>query len=482
MSNNIIKLLGFEDPAIEVSGFKDSGNQRIITVSKKAVPTFCPVCESRMHSKGIYTRTVNHPIMQDGRQIILKLQQRRYKCINPACGYTKNDEFSFVDPGRRNSNLTDYLLVMAFKDPNMTAAQIAARFNVSDTYAIETFARYVDMPRRQLTEAICIDEVYVDINYRCKYAMVIQDFITGEPIDMLPSRREEFTEPYFASIPPAQRNRVKYLVTDMYRPYLSFVDKYFPNAVSVIDSFHVVKMINNHLRQYIMKLIRKYRDIDLAKHETLEQQLGRRIDFTASKEYYLLKNFQWIILKNNDDINYSSPSRFNHKLRRYLSVGDIEYMLFEIDPALRDLRNLKEKYIRFNRDYGGKYKEARTKLMYIIEDYEGCPYPIFHTIAESLRYHFIPITNSFIMVERHCNGNDHVKRLSNGPAEALNRIVKDMKRNGRGYRNFEHLRNRFLFSQRKNAAILGTPRSREDACPKTGIKRGPYIKKSKYEK
>ena len=79
MSNNIIKLLGFEDPAIEVSGFKDSGNQRIITVSKKAVPTFCPVCESRMHSKGIYTRTVNHPIMQDGRQIILKLQQRRYK-------------------------------------------------------------------------------------------------------------------------------------------------------------------------------------------------------------------------------------------------------------------------------------------------------------------------------------------------------------------------------------------------------------------
>ena len=33
-----------------------------------------------------------------------------------------------------------------------------------------------------------------------------------------------------------------------------------------------------------------------------------------------------------------------------------------------------------------------------------------------------------------------------------------MKRNGRGYQNFSHLRNRFLFSQRENAAILGVPK------------------------
>ena len=41
------------------------------------------------------------------------------------------------------------------------------------------------------------------------------------------------------------------------------------------------------------------------------------------------------------------------------------------------------------------------------------------------------------------------------PAEVLNRIVKGMKRDGRDYKNFEHLRNRFLYSQRANTSDSG---------------------------
>ena len=67
----------------------------------------------------------------------------------------------------------------------------------------------------------------------------------------------------------------------------------------------------------------------------------------------------------------------------------------------------------------------------------------------------------------------------NGPIESLNRIVKDMKRNGRGFRNFEHLRNRFLFANRANAQMLSVPLPPERYLVKTGIKRGPYEKKNK---
>ena len=35
-------------------------------------------------------------------------------------------------------------------------------------------------------------------------------------------------------------------------------------------------------------------------------------------------------------------------------------------------------------------------------------------------------------------------RLSNGLIESLNRKVKDIKRLGRGFQNFEHMRNRFF--------------------------------------
>ena len=46
-------------------------------------------------------------------------------------------------------------------------------------------------------------------------------------------------------------------------------------------------------------------------------------------------------------------------------------------------------------------------------------------------------------------------RLSNGPIESLNRKVKDLKRMGRGYRNFEHFRNRFLYATRNNPVLNG---------------------------
>ena len=52
-------------------------------------------------------------------------------------------------------------------------------------------------------------------------------------------------------------------------------------------------------------------------------------------------------------------------------------------------------------------------------------------------------------------------RLSNGPIESLNRKVKDLKRSGRGYRNFEHFRNRFLFSTRNRPVLNGISNSRQ---------------------
>ena len=103
-----------------------------------------------------------------------------------------------------------------------------------------------------------------------------------------------------------------------------------------------------------------------------------------------------------------------------LRIYDYEHELFKINQNLAGFRDLKEMYIDFN--------------------------------------------------------NKYVGRLSNGPMEPLNRIPKDMKRHARGYGNFEHIRNRFLFSQRKNAAILAVPKPWKDVCFRTDNTRGPYKK------
>ena len=85
-----------------------------------------------------------------------------------------------------------------------SSTAIASRFNVSDTLAHEVFDRYVKLDRLSLTDAISVDEVFLDVDEHCKYSLAIHDFHTGDPIDLLRSRRMNVTEPYFTSIPILQ--------------------------------------------------------------------------------------------------------------------------------------------------------------------------------------------------------------------------------------------------------------------------------------
>ena len=281
--DNIIKYLNFEDDGLEVLDQRVEKGKRILTIQKKPVTHFCPVCSCRMHSKGISPRTINHPVMQDGLQLILIVNQRRWQCTNAACKNIITDEFSFVERYKRNTKLADILIVDAFRDPNMTAAQIARKFSVSDTYALTTFSKYVDMHRRQL------------------------------------------------AIPAAERNRVRYLVSDMYRPYITYVDKYFPNAISVVDSFHVVKHINHQIQLYMSALARRIRNLDLERHYERELSSHRKIKFIPSREYILVKHYQWIILMNQSELNYSDPPFYRPRLGFYADIHKLEYMLFHCD-------------------------------------------------------------------------------------------------------------------------------------------------------
>ena len=138
-----------------------------------------------------------------------------------------NDEFSFIDKYKQSTNVTDILIVEEFRNYNNSMSDIASKFYVSDSHVIEVFSRYVDIKRETLPEVISIDEVHVNILPEGEYALMILNYITGEPIDILPSRKNATTEEFFLNIPPSERNKVKYLISDMYNPYISFVNKYF---------------------------------------------------------------------------------------------------------------------------------------------------------------------------------------------------------------------------------------------------------------
>ena len=454
--NSITDLLDLEDSDIQITSVQVEGSRKLITLESPPVPHFCPSCGFRMHSRGIKTRTISHPILQDGYELVLLLKQRRWRCTNPDCSYETNESFRFVNPNRRTTNATDMLIVLAFRDLNESASSIARKFKTSDTHVLDIFDRYVKMERLALTDIISVDEVYTDMDSDGKYALVIQDFHTGDPIDLLRNRRSKITEPYFVSIPMEERSQVKYLLSDMYNPYISFVDKYFPNAVPVVDPFHVIQWIVHAIDMYIRQLERGFRKRDREREERLSAEQGRPVSLPVSDELYLLKKYRWLILSNRDNVTYHTDARMDPHFRRLMNTYDYEDALFRIDPRLKTIRDLKEMYVSYNARNAGKPMRAAEEIEDLIDHYYHCGDSLFVDFAQLLSKYKEPILNSFVMVEKNGPGGLYDSRLSNGPIESLNRKIKDLKRLGRGFRNFEHLRNRFLYATRNNPILYGS--------------------------
>ena len=155
------------------------------------------------------------------------------------------------------------------------------------------------------------------------------------------------------------------------------------------------------------------------------------------------------------------PDRKKYTLAKYFS------------SISRDTRKT-VKYV-FNRSHADRPDEARSAPDALISEYKSSGYTIFEEVAKALSTYKQAVINSFTVIERtDSKGHTIRSRLSNGPMESLNRVPKDMKRHARGYSNFEHIRNRFLFAMRKNAPILASPRSYEQVRQPAGSKRCSY--------
>ena len=461
--NDITTFLDLEDSKIIIEDITTNDRVKTITLSTRPEARFCPQCGFRMHSRGIKIRKINHPILQDTYQVRILLKQRRWRCTNEQCAREENETFNFIGKRRRNTNASDFLIIHEFRDLNISAADIARKFGTSDTHVLRVFDRYVNMKRLPFSDVISIDEVYLNMDQDCKYVLVIQDFRTGEPIDLLKSRRQNVTEPYFAAIPKEERFAVQYLISDMNNEYLRYVEKYFPNATAVIDSFHVIQWINMELDKHLRSLQKAFAERDIKRQEEKSAETGRQVRLPMSDEVYLLKNYRFFLLSNADSIKYHDDPHMDRHFRYLMRTADYEELFFRIDPSLKELRDLKERYIRFNTVNAGKPQKAASEIGPLIDLYAHCEQDIFIRFSKLLKRHRDPIINSFILIER-LDKDDHsiVSRLSNGPIESMNRKAKDLKRLGRGYRNFDHLRNRFLYATRMDPELDGRERAADD--------------------
>lgn len=479
--NTIAQVLNIVDEDSDVTDFHIEGSVKFVTITKRLNHNLhCPFCGSKLNSKGKFTNHPKNQILQDGYTISLTVIGRRWKCSARDCDYTCQDTFAFVEPHKQTTKIIPIRIVMELKDIKLSCRQVASRFNVSDTYVHQTFMKYVNLKRKPLTEFICIDEVFLNLSPTCKYALVIMDFVTGEVLDIVESRREHITQHYFLSIPKEERDRVKYLCCDMYDPYINYTTKYFTNSVPITDSFHVLQWLLRLIRGYINKVKKKYQEKDRLR--LAEKNHQSNSDFKTIKEcdeVYILKKADWVILKNQSNWRYVEP-HYSNRLKKVMDTYAWENAFLDLDPNFRPMRIYKDLYETFNESFINDLDGASKRLDELISIYKNCEFSIFREFSKLLENYYDSIINSFIYVKaiRTDKKTEALRRLSNGPMESFNGIPSALRTQSHGVDNFHFVKNRILWHLWDDAPIRIIPEPGAK-IKREGKKRGPYKKKEK---
>jgi transposase len=182
------------------------------------------------------SRFRDHPIQ--GQPTWLELKRQRFACRFDGCTKTPYEDLPDLDTERR--------MTVRFRRKIEEDAVALTFVRAADVNGVhETLVRRVfdDLAKRKLTDyrvklprVICIDEKVIH-GVPC---LTLGDGEARTMLDMRPSRIDKDIRPYFAEM--RGRDQVQVVCQDMWRGYRIITRDLFPNARTVIDKFHAVRM------------------------------------------------------------------------------------------------------------------------------------------------------------------------------------------------------------------------------------------------
>lgn len=429
MYDNIIKIYNLESihNKIESLTTTKSNDQLILHLRLKKQAMTCPICKTTpMYFHGYRLKQIIHSVSIE-HKVQIAYQSRRYKCKR--CLKVISESNPFNQSYERLSLNTKLSILKHLKDIHHNFADTAKLFNVSSQSVINIFDKYIDVRRRKLGDIISIDEVFTNKMNKYKYACVIYDFNTSKIIDIIATRHKSYLTNYFLRIPLEERKGVKAVIIDMWPTYYDVAKLCFPNALVAIDSFHIIKNLNEAIKQIRIQVQRKY-DQDSSRLEHNDMY------------YYMLKKFHYFFVKDYEKI-YDGKIRVS-KMKGYWHKSEILNYLLKIDDSLTRAYRLKEAYRTFN--LTANYNDCGERLDELITEFKNSEFEVYRTFGQTLYTWRDSIKNSFIRI----NG----RRISNGPIESTNNKIKTIIKNSNGIRYFYRFRNKVLYSINKDIPII----------------------------
>lgn len=102
-----------------------------------------------------------------------------------------------------------------------------------------------------------IDEFSATKDTISKLAFIIVNQDSRNIFDINNSRIYKDIYKYFSRYQRSDRNKVKFITMDLYKPYYILMHKLFPNTILIPDRFHIVLQIRNALDKTRINLCKK---------------------------------------------------------------------------------------------------------------------------------------------------------------------------------------------------------------------------------
>ena len=359
-----------------------------------------------------------------GTPMSLAWKKHRMRCANPNCA-----KRSWVLGDHRIAAKNCLLTTRAAKWATVqvgggrTVSEVAAELacdwhTVND--AVITYGEALlaaDRKRLNKTTAIGLDEtsfVKLGDHVHTHYATTVADVENHQIIDILPTRKYVDVAGWIDKQPKGWKERIRFGALDMSATYAAVYSVMLPRAHQVVDPFHVVSLAN--------------RCLDAVRRRVHTEQTGHR----GRKDDPLYRARRALIM-GEEKLDEGATQR----LWSLLELGDPGA---EVAIAYRMKERLRDFYRTRDPD------EASAILDELVRHCRkrSMP-PEVQRLGRTLHAWSDKIANF------------HLARMSNGPTEALNNLVKRIKRIGFGFRNFENYRIRaLLYAGRPNWRVLGS--------------------------
>src|SRR3712207_2970127 len=112
--------------------------------------------------------------------------------------------------------------------------------------------------KKSLPSDISLDDFNSGTNITDKMSMLLINENTREKIDVIRSRRDAALRSYFLRhYSRRERQKVRFVIVDLYQPYRNLIHDLFPNAKIIADKYHVVLQVSRVLQSTRIAVIRK---------------------------------------------------------------------------------------------------------------------------------------------------------------------------------------------------------------------------------